>query len=521
VVDRLSLALLRDVWRSKEPIPNLRVASLTTDSIQALRSYLEGERFYRRLAWDSALGAYTRAVEADSTFALAHLRRAEVYGWTGGYGSKQSHDAVAAGVRFAGRLGPRDRRLLVGYQLFDQGKPAAIDSLSAFVASYPDDVEGWYLLGESLFHIRGFRPVPPDSVSAVFDSVLRRDSTLFPALIHPLDLALLYRDKTRYSRYFPAFARTAAPDEVTALQTGAGFIWGPPPTTKAIAAALANAGWLIESVNSVYRENSATSDTLVERVVRVQQAVPPVPQNQARLLGYKAPALAGLGRWREAWALADSLQEFDPGKAMDVKIWSLALRIAPASLSAVLDSAVARSPAGAESEYANAMLEMYRGHMAEGRRRIARTLASRDARLMPPDIHGLLVAADGWGLLLQRDTVAGIARLRSGLDIAAAPGTSEETAYLRFQLALALAANPSTREEGIRRLRYGFDFDVLYLPLTDLALGHTYEAAGQSDSAAQAYGRFLRLWDKADPELQGRVREAKAALQELSRERPH
>ncbi|HVQ48315.1 MAG TPA: serine/threonine-protein kinase, partial [Gemmatimonadales bacterium] len=55
VVDRLSLALLRDVWRSKEPIPNLRLASLTTDSLQALRAYLEGERLYRRLDWDSAL----------------------------------------------------------------------------------------------------------------------------------------------------------------------------------------------------------------------------------------------------------------------------------------------------------------------------------------------------------------------------------------------------------------------------------------------------------------------------------
>jgi tetratricopeptide (TPR) repeat protein len=481
---------------------------------------LDGERFYRRLAWDSALTAYTRAVEADSTFALAHLRRAEVYGWTGGYGSKQSHDAVAAGVRFAGRLGPRDRRLLVGYQLFDQGKPAAIDSLSAFVANYPDDVEGWYLLGESLFHIRAFRPVPPDSVSAVFDSVLRRDSTLFPALLHPLDLALLYRDKTRYSRYFPAFARTAPPDRVTALQTAAGFIWGPPPTTKAIAAALAEVGWLIESVNSVYRENSATSDTLVERVARAQQAVPPGPQNQVRVLGYKAPALAGLGRWREASLVIDTLQPHDPQRAMDVRVWSVVLGLAPASPQ-VVDSAVVSFPPGGESEYAHAMLDLLRGRVAEGRTRIARTLAARDAHLIPQDIHGLLVGADGLGLLLQGDSAAGIPRLRSGLDIAAAPGTSDETAYLRFQLALALAANPSTREEGIRRLRYGFDFDLLYLPLTDLALGHTYEAAGQSDSAAQAYGRFLRLWDKADPELQGRVREAKAALQELSRERPH
>ena len=53
-----------------------------------------------------------------------------------------------------------------------------------------------------------------------------------------------------------------------------------------------------------------------------------------------------------------------------------------------------------------------------------------------------------------------------------------------------------------------------------LAFGPTYQAAGQRDSAAMAYSRFLRFWDKADPKLQGRVREARERLQELTRERP-
>ena len=48
VVDRLSLALFRDIWRSKEPLPNLRLASLTSDSIGALREYLQGEGYYRK-----------------------------------------------------------------------------------------------------------------------------------------------------------------------------------------------------------------------------------------------------------------------------------------------------------------------------------------------------------------------------------------------------------------------------------------------------------------------------------------
>ena len=108
--------------------------------------------------------------------------------------------------------------------------------------------------------------------------------------------------------------------------------------------------------------------------------------------------------------------------------------------------------------------------------------------------------------------------MRSGLELSGA--SNEESAFPRLQLALALAARPETRAEGIRWLRYGFKTLPLYKPLTYLALGHEYEATSQRDSAAMAYGRFLRLWDKADPELQGRVREAKEALQELTGERP-
>jgi tetratricopeptide (TPR) repeat protein len=129
-----------------------------------------------------------------------------------------------------------------------------------------------------------------------------------------------------------------------------------------------------------------------------------------------------------------------------------------------------------------------------------------------------MIAGDGWAALLQGDSVGGIRRMRSGLDLSAAP--NEESAFPRLQLALALAGRPETRAEGIRWLRYGFETLPLYKPLTYLALGQTYEAAGQRDSAAMAYSRFLRLWDKADPELQGRAKEAKQALQELSRERP-
>jgi tetratricopeptide (TPR) repeat protein len=517
-VDRLSLALLRDVWRSKEPLPNLRLASLTTDSIDALRSYLQGERYYRRLDWDSALTAYTRAVETDSTFALAHLRRAQTFGWTGGYGSKDANEAIAAGMRFANRLPPRDRRLLAGFRLFDDGKPAAIDSMRAFVAQYPEDVEGWYLLGESMFHIQAYRPTPPESVTAVFDSVLRRDSTLFPALLHPLDLALLYRDRPRFTRYFPSFARTASPAKVSAMRTAAAAIWGPPPTDKAILGAMVEQpSWVIQAAFSAYQLPEATSDTALRLFTKAQDVSPRSPALLSRALAVRAHALAGTGRWREARVLLDSLRRYDPGKARGAEAWAVVLRLTPPSVSPMLDSVVKAMQPGPETVYATAMLHLLKGQVAEGRRLLARELG-RDSASIPATIRGLMMAGDGWAALLQGDSVGGIRRMRSGLDLSAAP--NEESAFPRLQLALALAARPETRAEGIRWLRYGFENLPLYKPLTELVLARTYEAAGQRDSAAEAYGRFLRLWDKADPELQWRVKEARAGLAEVTRERP-
>jgi eukaryotic-like serine/threonine-protein kinase len=519
VVDRLSLALLRDVWRSKEPIPNLRLASLTTDSLEALRTYLEGERLYRRLDWDSALVAYTRAVETDSTFALAHLRRAQALGWTGGYGSRESHQSVASAVRFADRLPQRDRRLLVGYRLFDEGKPASIDSLRAFVAAYPEDVEGWYMLGESMYHIQAFRPRPPDSISAVFDSVLRRDSTLFPALVHPLDLALLYRDHDRFNRYFPSYRRTAPQPQVSALQTAAGAIWGPAPSDSAVLDALKHQpSWVIEAAFSTYQSEHATSDSLIRLFTKAQDVSPRTPELLTRALSVRAQVLAGTGRWREAKVLLDSLQAIEPEKARGATAWAVVLGLTPSSVNPVLDSVIQAMPPGPEAEYGRAMLDVLRGRVSEGRRLLGRALGGRDSASIPESIRGLMVAGDGWAQLLQGDSVAGIRQMRAGLDLSAAP--NEETAFPRLQLALSLAGRSDTRAEGVQRLKYGFEMLPLYKPLTLLALGHAYEAAGAPDSATQAYSRFLRLWDKADPGLQDRVREARSALQELSRERP-
>ena len=40
-----------------------------------------------------------------------------------------------------------------------------------------------------------------------------------------------------------------------------------------------------------------------------------------------------------------------------------------------------------------------------------------------------------------------------------------------------------------------------FMPINFYYLGRIHEAAGEREEAAQAYGQFIRLWDKPDPVL--------------------
>ena len=225
----------------------------------------------------------------------------------------------------------------------------------------------------------------------MFDSVLRRDSTLFPALIHPIELSLMYRDSARFERYFPAFAGMAPPAKVSALRTAANLAWGPLPSEKALGLALAEQpSWILHATHSAYYRERATSDSIRQLFTMVQRAGPKAPEFVAGGMMVRAQALAGLGRWREARVLIDSLRILDAGKARNVEAWSVALGLAPPSLGGLLDSAVKAVPPGPQAEYANSMLHFLRGQVPEGRSRIARALATRDSPRLPPDAraHG-------------------------------------------------------------------------------------------------------------------------------------
>jgi tetratricopeptide (TPR) repeat protein len=106
------------------------------------------------------LGAYERAIEHDSTFALAHLRAAQVLGWTESGSPVIRRHQEAAG-RFADRLPARERALLAALVGERDSDAEQIEEAEDALRRYPDDPDLWNALGELQVHVgqKAMRPV--------------------------------------------------------------------------------------------------------------------------------------------------------------------------------------------------------------------------------------------------------------------------------------------------------------------------------------------------------------------------
>jgi tetratricopeptide (TPR) repeat protein len=181
-----------------------RLATLTTTSLPALRSYLAGQWAYRRGDFRDAVDLYARAVDHDSTFALAAMSLALASGWTG-------FEETPRGLRIAwnhkDRLNERDRAILValaGPRYPEESAPIErIHAAQAARKLAPWDPHALYLLADEYFHngeIAGY----PDAFERAwqgFNAALAVDSAFGPALAHYPLIAAMRRDTAALDRY--------------------------------------------------------------------------------------------------------------------------------------------------------------------------------------------------------------------------------------------------------------------------------------------------------------------------------
>lgn len=198
-IDRLAAELL--ALGAGEP--RHRLAALTSTSLPALREYLEGRSALRRGAYPDAVRHFDRALEIDSTFAVAGLGRTNAAIWVG---EGQLGPGSLRAWPYRERLAARDRatlRFMLGpnypYRSTEKEWFAAAEDV---VKVSPDDSQAWATIGDQMYHYGGLLGIPRalERSLAAYDRALALDSTYLPGWEHLAVIALLAGDSAQARR---------------------------------------------------------------------------------------------------------------------------------------------------------------------------------------------------------------------------------------------------------------------------------------------------------------------------------
>jgi tetratricopeptide (TPR) repeat protein len=518
-VDRFTVEIVRVTPTPAEEITaTVDLASLTTTSVDALKAYLEGEAHFRRSNFVDAIEAYRRAVEIDSTFAMAHYRLSKSYGWERGFGTFGDH--YLAADRMSDRLAERERTQVKAYVAFLDGRILdVIDMLEEAVRRHPDDVEAWFTLGDALYHMgdQALRDRLVDSDRA-FERALALDPTLGPTHIHLIANAFEMGDSALARQRLEAYRLYAAGSPtMRANDLAYAIAFGDDTSREEAMAVLDTVSF--QDVNAVATIPASLLhprmlDAKVEATERLLAGGAADENQQFLFLIGLTGAARERGRWGDFEALyddprLDGAQVFEvyrawlEGLAVPEEIMQRDFVLTPADT--LFDGkqlvgmfvAADRGEATEVTRQASMLLELADADEAEGNEAWAETgrwLAEMATARVEwqggnPEALARLAAlqreATGWQFLVPLNEIQ------------------------RLWLAdMYLAEGRDAEAE-----RYYRSLDRV--PRAVLALARLRDAAGDLDEAAQFYARFVEFWKDADPELQPLVEEARGRLQEI------
>jgi DNA-binding SARP family transcriptional activator len=416
-VDAVRAIAVRDSLRLRE----VRYLLAATASPAALGEFLQGERQFREGDVAGAVAATRRAIAADSSFGLAYHRLSVLETWDPRWDYPAAYDAVQTGLARSEELHPLWTRLLEAQRRYvARDCSGAAEAFQRITVDDGDLIDGWFGLGETLFHCSAQLGLAPAAALPAFEHVVAVDSGFSPAYEHLTELSLRMGDERR-ARLYSAHVRD--PDEG-------------PSYRLAVALRFGNRQERRDAFSEMRRLDRKTLSALVRMLHQDQALLDSIgtilmgPSRTAfdRRQGsrYRFLALAAAGRWPEAKAIwiTGGAEEFDK--------WMVEAYLAGAPVADLAEPMLARARAnlaqGAEPDFttiAAATKDPFRAlvHRAVLRGDSVEVLfllhrvehAAARAHPSDPEPPGLQAVLNARLALLAGDTARAVAGLETGL----------------------------------------------------------------------------------------------------------
>ena len=152
VVDKLSPQVWKALSLPAEAKAELQkpVAGVTTHSQEAYRFYLEGVENLNKYYLPEAMEGFAKAVELDSTFAMAYWYLAYVHVMN--YNVEPAREFIAKAARYKDKITQREKLYIRSLEASISGNYAeAIKVLQETAQQYPEDKEAYFGLGAISF----------------------------------------------------------------------------------------------------------------------------------------------------------------------------------------------------------------------------------------------------------------------------------------------------------------------------------------------------------------------------------
>lgn len=204
-VDELAAEIKNDLSlpAAAKKEPDRPVADVTTHSPEAYRHYLEGNDYFFKLYWTEAAESYKKALEFDSTFAMAYARLSRVEA------PSERRKMIAKAVQYSDKVSQKEKHYIRSREAQLSGDyPLAIEELQKIVRRYPEEKEAFLAQGVMYWDALG----EPETAIPLFTKAIEIDP-LYKFAYN--SLAYAYNDVGNFEKSIWAINKyiSLAPDE--------------------------------------------------------------------------------------------------------------------------------------------------------------------------------------------------------------------------------------------------------------------------------------------------------------------